>query len=124
MSNYNFTEEELWEIVERKHSAAAVIEDRVVSKGFYEVHEIDFGFKGVMYTFTYRKHKSEHIDDKDIITMPEISDNQPHTINTEEETHFIWQGLMKEGISHITKEEIDMVTDLQYQYLISIGLVE
>ncbi|WP_143786440.1 hypothetical protein [Paenibacillus amylolyticus] len=119
-----FEESEVWDIIERNHDSVIIIDDRIASKGFYEVHDVDFGLDGIMYTCTYRKHVSEHIKDRDIIYMPRALEEQPHSINTEEEAHFIWRELMKKEITHISKEEISLIVDLQYKYLVSIGLVD
>lgn len=52
------------------------------------------------------------------------SEQEPITINEDEEAEFIQNYLISQGLGVISTEDIKAVVNAQMEYMISIGLVE
>lgn len=122
LSKVEFSEDVLWEIVNGDHIAAQIVSNDNYKDDWFMYHEIVFAYEGVHYFFVYKEHTSPNILHKEIVKEAISIENQPVSIDSEEEARFIWKELMKKGKRHMSVDDIQDVTDLQYQYLIKLGL--
>jgi hypothetical protein len=124
MNVIEFETDELWEIAYGDHEFAQVIKKDTYREGWYEYHEITFVYDGVQYSFVYKEHTSPKVCDREIVQDAKPTEAQPISVNPDEEAEFIWENLMKMDKGYISKEDIKTITELQTEYLISIGVIK
>lgn len=117
-----FTHDQLWDIANHDYEGATVVDSSNYKDNWYMHYNIIFAYEGLHYEFEYKSHTSPNIHDQQIVSEAKPCVNQPMTVNAEDEARFIWRELVKLDKGHISIDDIMIITELQYDYMVTLGL--